>query len=113
MKKILFFISIILFLFIINNFFHSIYNLWQKQDLITAAHSELAREQEEQRKLISQLKTIQDPSYVEEEARNKLFLAKPGEEIVVLPPTPATAANRPQKVSIVMPVWEQWYKLIF
>lgn len=113
MKKVIFFVSIILFLFIINNFFHSIYRLWQKQDLIVSARKELSKQKQEQRKLQKELETVRNPAYVEEEARNKLFLVKPGEQIVVLPrvsPLPEknrTIAKKPD------PVWLQWYKLFY
>ncbi len=41
MKKIVFFVITISSLFIINNLVHSIYNLWQKQDLMVKAKTEL------------------------------------------------------------------------
>lgn len=94
MKKAIFFISIALFLFIINNFFHSIYRLWQKQDLMTTAQRELTEQQQEQRQLKSELEQIQNVTYLETEARNKLFLVKPGEKIVVMP----KEATEPKKV---------------
>jgi cell division protein FtsB len=113
MKKIIFFVIVIIFLFIINNFSHSIYGLWQKQDLITEAKKELAHEQQEHTSLTQQLRAVTTPSYIEEEARNKLLLVKPGEAVVVLPqPTPTTLATQhtsPKR----LPPWQQWYQLLF
>lgn len=112
MKKAVFFISIALFLFIINNFFHSIYRLWQKQDLIISARKELAHEQMEQRKLESELERIQQPAFLEEQARNKLFMVKPGEQIVVLPKEIMEPEITPTVTQEPDPAWLQWYKLV-
>lgn len=111
MKKVIFFVIIIIFLFIINNFFHSIYRLWQKQDLIVSARRELAREKAEQRKLANDLEMVKKPNYLEEEARNKLFLVKPGEEVVVIPSTSPSVTTKQHIVKKPEPVWLQWYKL--
>ena len=111
MKKVIFFVIIVIFLFIINNFFHSIYRMWQKQDLIVSARKELAREKSEQRKLSNDLEKVKKPTYLEEEARNKLFLVKPGEEIVVIPSNAPAMANKPRLAKKAEPIWQQWYKL--
>src|SRR3989344_7628924 len=87
LKKIVFFIFIILSLFIINDFIHSIYNLWQKNDLVERAKQTLDTEKKKNIELKSRLKTVTAPQFVEEEARNKLFLVKHGEGIVVVAPT--------------------------
>lgn len=113
MKKIGFFVSVILFLFIINNFFHSIYGLWQKQDLITEAKKALTHEQQEHQALTQQLRAVNDQTYIEEEARNKLLLVKPGEEVVVLPPTPSAAPAQAHTENKHEPAWQQWYRLVF
>jgi cell division protein FtsB len=113
MKKITFFVILILCLFIINNFFHSIYRLWQKQDLMTTAEKELDRQRLEQKKLRQELAKVQNPSYIEEEARNKLFLIRPGEQVVVLPEA-SVSPERKQKVTREPdPAWQQWYRLLF
>jgi cell division protein DivIC len=113
MKKVVFFVILILCLFIINNFFHSIYRLWQKQDLIISGRNELAKEKQEQRKLEQELKKVADPAYIEEEARNKLFLIRPGEQIVVLPSPSLAPAGKERKTLRMAPVWLQWYRLFF
>ncbi len=111
MKKITFFISIILFLFIINNFYHSIHRLWQKQDLVVTARKELAREKQEQRMLQQQLEKVEHPAYLEQEARNSLFLVKPGEQVIVLPASGGQEEETQQEIAPPDPVWLQWYKL--
>ncbi|MBI5045307.1 MAG: septum formation initiator family protein [Candidatus Levybacteria bacterium] len=84
MKRILYVIIFIFSLFIINNLLRSIYNLWQKNDLISDAVSQLNKEKREYEKLSDQLDRVKKIDFVEEEARNKLFLVKPGERMVIL-----------------------------
>src|SRR6266404_3478198 len=84
-KKIAFFTIIFVLLLTINNLIHSIYAIWQKQDLIIQAQENLAAEKEENQKLKKNIAQVNRPQFVESEARDKLLLAKPGEGIVILP----------------------------
>ncbi len=107
-KKILFFTIIIASVFIINNLVHSIYTLWQKQQLVDNARRELIREKEENQELKRRLSMARDPLFIEEEARNKLFLTKPGEGVIVIP----TEAIKASSGAIIKPDtrqnWEKW-----
>src|SRR6266404_4773003 len=84
-KKIAFFTIIFVLLITINNLIHSIYAIWQKQDLIVQAQQNLATEKEENRRLKKDITQVNRPQFIESEARDKLLLAKPGENIVILP----------------------------
>lgn len=84
MKKIIFIITIIASTFIINNFVQSIYNLWRKKDLVVEIQRELEAEKKENKELKDKLQIVNNPEFVEEEARNKLFLTKPGEERLIV-----------------------------
>jgi len=85
MKKVVVFFLIVIFLLTINNLAHSIYSLWQKQDHLVKARQELKKAKKENRQLREQDRIVSDPQFVEKEARNKLFLTKPGEQIIILP----------------------------
>ena len=108
MKRIGFLIFVIVSLIIIYNFFNSIYTLWHKKDVITKAQLELKQVQQENTNLKKQLSTVNNPEFVEEQARDKLFLVKPGENTVVIPknllPTPTAL---PEKV-LEKPNWQKW-----
>lgn len=113
-KKIVFFIIIISSLVIINNLVHSIYTLWQKKNLVTNAHLELEKEKKKQMELKKDLEDVTKPQFVEEEARNKLFLAKPGEGVIVIPTgvIPATRSSKPQPQDT-RPNWQKWWDVFF
>ena len=113
-KKIAFFTAIILSLFIINGLVHSIYNLWQKQHLIDEARMELEKEKKENKSLKQKLSVVKKPQFVEQEARNRLFLTKPGEGLVVLPTDnlPASHSSKPNPQDM-RPNWQRWWELFF
>ena len=106
-KRIGFFVILIASIFIINNLVRSIYSLWQKKSLVEEAQVSVEEEKRKNMKLKNKLSLVEDQNFVEEEARNKLFLVKPGEQVVVLPDralleatlsaTPTPADTRPTR----------------
>ena len=112
MKKVLYALIIIASIYIINNLVRSIYSLWQKQDLIIAAREELHQEKNEYEKLKDQLGRVKRQDYVESEARDKLFLVKSGETIVLVPEElGATSSAESKKPTL--SIWRQWVELFF
>lgn len=113
-KHIAFFTSIIVALFVINGLIHSIYATWQKQHVALQARQELEKERQENKLLKEKLKIVSQPQFVEEEARNKLFLAKPGESVIVFSPDVLRASQsaRPKPQDL-RPNWKKWWELFF
>ena len=114
-KKIVFFSFIIFSLFVINDSVHSIYSLWKKHDLLDRAKRILSVEKEKNSGLKQQLEVVTVPHFVEEEARNKLFLVKPGEGIVVVAPTEYFHASSSASVKFIerRVNWQQWRDVFF
>jgi len=114
MKKVAFLVILVISLFIIKNFITSIYNLWQKQDLIVQAKSDLETEKKKNQELKNKLSLVKSPQFIEEEARNKLFLGKPGENQVVLSQEVWRATDSSKnKSSENSPNWQKWLSLFF
>ena len=114
MKKLLFFFGMLAALFIINNLIHSILNLSQKNSVIEHAKNELAVQEEENKRLKKELTRVQDPSFIEQEARNKLFLVKSGERVVLIPSPSITPVVSTQDVyKRTKPHWKEWYQFFF
>jgi cell division protein FtsB len=113
-KKIVFLGVVIASIFVINSLVHSIYNLWQKNDLVVKTKQDLEKEKKENQTLKKKLGQVTRPQFVEEEARNKLFLAKPGEGIIMIPTdyqhaSPSAAPKPPDT----RPNWQQWWETFF
>lgn len=111
MKKILFLAIVTFLVIVIINLSFSIITLWSKKDLLTRTQQELAKKQQEHQQLQQQLKQVAAPGFVEEQARDKLFLAKPGEVIVLFPSASPSAAVRQKQIS--KPIWQQWWELFW
>jgi cell division protein FtsB len=86
MKKAVYIIVVIVLILMINGLLHSIYDIWHKQDLVTSAQKQLDREKLLNQKLKGELSYAQTPQFLEEQAHNKLFLVKPGEQEVLISP---------------------------
>ena len=114
MKRIVFFIILACSILIINNLVRSIYTLWQKYDLVTLAEKERQRQKQENQRLKSQLSHVKSKEFVEETARNKLFLVKPGEQEVLIPEDLIKGTSTPsaQKKNG-DPNWKKWWGLFF
>ncbi|HSW48257.1 MAG TPA: septum formation initiator family protein [Candidatus Saccharimonadales bacterium] len=113
-KKIAFFIIIIASIFIINNLVRSIYTLWQKKNLVVNAKQDVDREKAENEELKRKLAKVEKPEFVEEQARDKLFMSKPGEGVIVLSQKDleATISAKPKPVDT-RPNWKKWWDLFF
>ena len=91
----------------------SIYDLWRKQDLLVRSKIELEKQKEENQRLKSQLSTVRKEDFVEKEARNKLFLVKPGEQEVIIPKELLDASKSAKPKRDNTPNWKKWWDLFF
>lgn len=93
----------------------SIYGLWQKHDLLTQAEGDLAKKKQENSRLKQQLTIVESASFVEQEARNKLFMQKPGESRVIVDRRliDAVAGVKTEAKKDNRPNWQQWWELFF
>lgn len=113
-KKIVFFSIIIGSVFIIHNLATSILTLWEKRQVVVQAQRELDREKKENKELKEKLTNVKSPYFIESEARNKLFLAKPGEGVVVIPSEALQASHAAkQQKQDTRQNWEKWRDLLF
>lgn len=64
--------------------------------------------------LKNRLTRVKSQDFVEEEARNKLFMVKPGESTIIIPTATIHNAVITKAVKkIEKPNWEQWKELFF
>ena len=95
---------------IINGLAHSIYDLWSKKDLITSAQSKLDEEKLRNQKLKGELSYVKTREFIEEQARDSLFLSKPNEKEVILPTASKSASEKKQPAK---PNWRKWREIFW
>ncbi len=112
MKKIFFLATIIILLVIIQNLIVSIYDLWSKRDIVAKASQTLENEKKKNQELKAKLEEVENTEFIETEARNKLFLVKPGEQEVIIPDelVEKKEVKKPEKE---IENWEKWLSLFF
>lgn len=111
-KKIVFFVIVVIAVLTINNLAHSIYVIWQKQNLITNAQRNLDEEKRENSKLKENIAKVNKPQFIETQARDNLNLAKPQEAIVVIPTStitkPTSSSHTDARTN-----WQRWLDFFF
>jgi cell division protein FtsB len=112
MKKVIFIIIVAILFLIVNNLVHSIYDIWQKKDVISQAQEELNLQKQENKRLKSALSYSQTQEFIEKEARDKLFMAKIGEQKVLLEDE-SSVSGQAQRVGDNDPNWKKWWNLFF
>lgn len=115
MKRLIFIVIVIASLFVMQNMVRSIYSLWQKRDLLTQRENELVKQKQEHARLTEEQRKIESEGYIEKEARNKLFLQKPGESRVVVDKRFLEAMSG-AKIAVKKDTrqnWQQWWELFF
>ena len=113
MKRIVFLGIVIILVIIILRLATSIYTLWHKQDLLQNAKLELTQEQKEHTHLVKQLQTVNSPQFLDEQARDRLLLVKPGEESVMIDSNLLKASSSASQKIEVKPFWQQWLDIFF
>lgn len=91
----------------------SIYSLWHKQDVLTRTQKQLDLEKAENTKLQKQLKIVSTQDFLEKEARDKLFLVKPGEQEVLISQSLLEKKQEKAKEDAQKPNWQLWWEIFF
>lgn len=96
---------------------YSSYSLWKKQDIANVREVYLKTLEQDQVTYKNDLSKSLKAGYIEQEARNKLGLAKPGETVVIMPEATRSGNQTEPSKEIqsepIMPNWKKWWKLFF
>jgi cell division protein FtsB len=107
-------IVILIGLVLVINLSRNILKLLKAGDRISLAERKLAELEKKNQQLAEQKEYYQSEDFVEQEARNKLNMARPGEAIVILPPNVKELLGKTESKSTSGSAnWEMWWKLFF
>ena len=111
MKKLLPIIAIIILLIVIKNNVSGIFITLEDENTAENLKEKLVSEQKKNQFLKEHLFYVKTNQFVEEEAREKLGMSRPGEYVVIAPTS--TSLNQ-EKIEIDMrPNWRKWWELFF
>ena len=113
MKRIVFFSAITIALMVIFSLLGSIYQLWHKQDVLYITAKQLAKVKKEHQDLTKQLKVVGTQQFVEQQARDDLFLTKQDEHEVIIAGNLMDHKEKTIKNVKEVPYWQQWIDLFF
>lgn len=112
MRKIIFITIVVVLLLIINDLAYSIWDIWQKRDVVFQAQKTLDLEKQENQRLKSALSYSQTQEFIEKEARDKLFMIKEGEQKVLIPEE-SNNGDVDESIDKNDPNWKKWWSLFF
>lgn len=115
MKKPLFYIGIFLVSTgLIVKIVGDILRFLKTEEKIKEVEKRVVQLEEEKRKLSQKYQYYQSSEFIEEEARNKLNMARPGETVIILPPNfQELIGSKKGKQEEKIPNWKRWWKLFF
>ncbi|MGB9911644.1 MAG: FtsB family cell division protein [Microgenomates group bacterium] len=88
-----------------------IFNAFKK---IEKTKAEVLVLEKKKNELLQKKEYYQSEEFIEQEARNKLNMAKPGEIVVILPPDfQKFLRKNNNELSKNIPSWRQWWQLFF
>lgn len=115
LKKIVLIVIVLFFLLALLGLGKQISGALEAGTRLDRAADELSKLQEENRKLKEDLVWVSSPEFIEEQARNKLNLAKQNETIFLVDQTQIdrviAASKKVEEVKL--PNWQGWIKLFF
>lgn len=114
-KKVGFIAIFLIVVFFIYSLIGQILETLKSGDRLSQSAIELVKLQVKNKELKDRLSQIKSSSFVEQQARDKLGLAKPGETVVVIPQEVLDKVLRVNKKieEIKLPNWLGWWKVFF
>jgi len=88
----------------------SIASSYKRAKLVEELREELSLKKQEQAYLSQKLVVAKSQGFVEDQARTKLGLVKPGEKVVI---DERIEVKKPVAIGLTVPVWFKWWKLFF
>ena len=100
---------------LIVNVSRSIWDLRHRRDILGERERVLKRLEAERARLEKEYEYVKSPEFIEQEARNRLGLAREGEQVVLLPEKKESGISNQEsgegKANI--PNWKKWWRLFF
>lgn len=84
----------------------------RRRNMLKLRQDALQELQEKNQELQKKLQLVQSPEFIEQEAREKLNLAKPGETVILIEQTPKETKDG-QLPHLQVSNWKKWWNIFF
>jgi cell division protein FtsB/cell division protein DivIC len=108
MKRISLWIIFIAGIFLSVSLARSLYDLTKREQVIHEVQERFSATREENERLQKELEYVQSQAYIEQQARDKLNLAHPGEVVYIVPEVTIPPEKEPEQEK---PVWRKWMEV--
>ena len=115
-RKVITFIILIIGVSLIVNLSRDVARLLGAGEQVGKAQRKVEELEKEHQELVMKEEYFQSPEFIEEEARNKLSMAREEETIVILPPNVEDLVGFLEEETNEeeqLPNWKRWWKLFF
>ncbi len=101
-------------LFMIISLSHSVVDLWGRRSIVGQEEARLKETQKRHDELTKRLQTVNTETFVEQEARERLGLAKEGDTVIIMNTNPLPGGEQPKdEFGEPIPNWKQWWQVFF
>ncbi|MCL4366672.1 septum formation initiator family protein [Patescibacteria group bacterium] len=115
-RKVILCLFLLIFGAIFYNLGRQVFDSLQAGQRLDQSVDELTRLQDKNEELKEQLSQLDSPQFIEQQARDKLNLARSGETVVIIPPSEVDQVlkqNQPTPTPTPVPYYQGWFKLFF
>lgn len=98
-------------LIIIVNTIRSLGDYYRAENRLKTTRERLDKAKADRQRLLREKRKVESNEFVEEEARNRLGMARPGERVIILPEDFQTPM--PESPKDTTPNWVKWWRLFF
>lgn len=106
------YLVIIIGIILIINTVKAISDAWRAGDRVELRAQKINRLEKENDKIKQKIAEVESPEYLEQIARDKLNLSKPGEVLIILPKDYLSSSSAELQIDS-RKNWEKWRDLIF
>ena len=106
-------IVFVLSLIVVAGVIRSVVSIYQKRGIVAERQAVLQAEEAKHAALMQELQEATSSAFIEREAREKLGLVKPGEQVVILDQSKLLSTDKNTEGPPPPPPWEQWWQLFF
>lgn len=113
-RKIKVILVILVVLLVVYNLINQILGAFKSSDRLSSAVEKVYSLEAKNKELKGKLAQIKSPAFIEQQARDKLGLSKPGETVVIIPEQKLKEIlGISQSAQIRFPNWKGWLKLFW